>query len=269
MEFADFQAQVEALVPFLHITGPDQPLDSASADALGRSMVRTAVAKVGGGLPVELVATIDTFGEAHEWCAARAPAPTAGWSSVELRPIDGADVPELYRAALEPASAHRWRHRGATPSLRRFSEQLHEGTLAQFVVWDRAGGQRCGLVSAYNARFDNQTAYIAFCRTSEGPRHGQMFEGMFVFVEYLLRTWNFRKLYAEVPAYNEAVISAAGGGLLREEGRLTEHDYHDGRWWDLVIFALTRADWERFAHRWRPHLQPPAPAPALRAGSPR
>ena len=27
-------------------------------------------------------------------------------------------------------------------------------------------------------------------------------------------------------------------------GRLNEHEYYDGRYWDLIFLAVRRADWE-------------------------
>jgi hypothetical protein len=64
----------------------------------------------------------------------------------------------------------------------------------------------------------------------------------------LFTHWPFRKAYFEAPApvADQIGLGTAARDVLVSEARLTEHDLFDGRYVDLVIYALTR---ERFYAR--------------------
>lgn len=268
----------DRFLQFLHEVVPDlgptsQPnttIRDVAPDGLRRAVLLTAIQKVGLDLPEELARQIETLGEAYEWCArkwddrpfpsdflsAAFSAATAN-SRVRLRLIRPADLPILYEAALDPDQGFRWRNRGATPNGHDFERQLYNGTLAQFIVEecnDSAKPRSIGLVAAYRARFDNGTAWLAFQKLIPDSAHGKMFEGMFLFVEYVFRTWNFRKLYAEIPGYNLASVTDVLSTFLVVEGTLADHEYHDGKWWDLVIAVVDHHTWEKQASKWRAHL---------------
>ncbi len=73
--------------------------------------------------------------------------------------------------------------------------------------------------------------------------------GAALFLEYVFRGWSFRKLYFELPEFNLAQFSRGVNRLFVEEGRLREHLYYDGRFWDKVILALYRTTWEAQSKR--------------------
>ncbi|MCB0974049.1 MAG: hypothetical protein KDB86_05755 [Actinobacteria bacterium] len=124
---------------------------------------------------------------------------------VRLSPVDESAFPALYRASLDPESGYRWRFRGATPDFGSFVQTLFAGTKAQFLVTG-VDGHVYGLVAAYSDQADLGHCYIAFLRCSQRRSNGEMYEGMFLFVEYLFSTTPYRKLYAEVPEYNDSVM---------------------------------------------------------------
>jgi RimJ/RimL family protein N-acetyltransferase len=68
--------------------------------------------------------------------------------------------------------------------------------------------------------------------------------GFALFVDYLFAGWNFRKLYLEIPEYNYPPMKSFASRFFAEEGRLAEHAFMAGRWWDLIIVALWRKHWE-------------------------
>lgn len=241
----------------------DTSLRSVAPAGWRRTALLTAIRQLAGGLPDDLLSTVSNFGEAHEWCAVRlrgdrghtkpAESDDSG-PRVQLRPVMPSDLPVLYEAALRPGSAFRWRMRGATPTTRDFEELLYRGVLCHLIVRDIRTNENHGLVAAYNARFDNGTAYVALHRISAKKGHGEVTEGLSYFIEYLFQTWNFRKLYAEIPAYNLDQIVDDMSLLLREEGRLIEHEYHADRWWDLVMLAIYRESWREFYSPWMKEL---------------
>lgn len=64
-----------------------------------------------------------------------------------------------------------------------------------------------------------------------------MVEGTVLFIRYVFNEWPFRKLYVEVPAFNLPQFRSARS-LLVEEACFHDHEYHEGKWWHLHIFAI-------------------------------
>jgi RimJ/RimL family protein N-acetyltransferase len=259
----------------------DLRIDGAGPlDVTQRSLLRAALNALGGGVPDELLRSIGTIGEALDWLSEIDAAghrtavqrstrdlPGLMTHSIALRPLEPSDMAPLYSASIDPRTSFRWRFRGATPSFQVFNEALYQNVLAQFAVTDRAAGELHGLVSAYDANHDAGWVYIAFQRSSHSDRGGEMIQGMFLLIDYLFRTWPFRKIYAELPEYNYDEILVNMSDLFVLEGRLVGHFYHDERYWDQCITAVDRERWRAFASVWRPILCG-AESSAQRAGDP-
>jgi hypothetical protein len=67
-----------------------------------------------------------------------------------------------------------------------------------------------------------------------------MMFGLALFLRYVFTCWNFRKLYMEVAEYNYEQFSSGAGRFFEVEGRLREHFYYGGRYWDKLILTLSR-----------------------------
>ena len=63
-------------------------------------------------------------------------------------------------------------------------------------------------------------------------------------LEFAFDELNLRKIYSEVIAHNERSIAYAKKCGYVEEARIPEHYYGKGRYWDKVILAAYRRDWE-------------------------
>ncbi len=174
-------------------------------------------------------------------------APRTATRRVALRVVTPADYPFLFTIATEPAASWRWRYRGATPSPEQFAAELWQGVLCQFMVIRREGGQSVGLVTAYQADLANGTGYVALLGDRAFDASGLMPEAALLFVSYLLHTWDFRQLYAEVPGYTMDAFASGMGTYFREEGRLVDHSFHAGRYWDLHVLAIHREQWSKTA----------------------
>lgn len=169
---------------------------------------------------------------------------------VVLRAADRTDFDFLYGLASSPVMGFRWRYRGATPSPDLFAAQLWDGVLAQFTVLDRKSAERVGVVSLYNASFQNGYAYLALAGSPAYRSTGYMLEAALLFLDYAFRVWDFRKLYMETAAFNLPQFASGMGRLWREEGRLSDHEFYDGRYWDLVFLSIERSSFRSFASRY-------------------
>lgn len=251
---------------------PATPL--ASLDGLGRAWVRQLIsaASPDGAAPPDLLGELESLGDVYGWLeqfdwtgphansaqAGSSPADLMRGRRTSLRTVISDDLPSLYAAAINPQHGYRWRFKGATPSMQHFVDTLHQGALAQFCAVDAITGDLIGLTTAYNSRQDNGTCYVAFQRATptSSPHAGEMFEAIFLLVEYLFRTWPLRRLYGEVPGFNYDQFASGEGSAFVVEGRLREHEFHAGQWWDLVLIAIERRHWARFAEQVGPTVWP-------------
>ncbi len=174
-------------------------------------------------------------------------APKIATRRVQLRVVTPGDTPFLYTIATSPAVSYRWRYRGATPSPDQFAHELWQGVLAQFLLVKRDSGVPVGLQTAYQADLANRTCYFALLGDMSGPSSGLMLEGALLFVTYLFHTWDFRQIYAEVPGYTMDAMASGMGRYFEEEGRLRDHSFHAGRFWDLHLLAIHREAWAKSA----------------------
>jgi hypothetical protein len=231
--------------------------DLVGTDRIKRSILTAALRTMLREPPQNLLDSIDTLGDASDWFEVRRQHPpgdvprraadaTQG-KTVRLRPVREGDISALYDAAIDPRWGFKWRYRGSVPSPAEFHVGLYQGTLTQFVIENVETTSLVGWVGAYNARQDAGTAYIAVARASAPNTafHAEMIEGMYLLINYLFATWPFRKLYAEIAGFNWSQFAWGEGVFFEVEGVLTEHDFHDGVYWDQRIIAFRRDEWGR------------------------
>ena len=179
--------------------------------------------------------------------------PTARLHSprVSLRPIGQHDYDMLRHYELGEELILRWRHRGMTPSPEDYQRGLWAGVVAQFIVQVPSTRLPIGLIACYNADLVNRHAYLAGAKFDPADRSVTYFEAGVLFLDYVFETWEFRKLYMEVPQYNLSQIHSATTRLFVEEGRFKDHIYTGGRTWDQHILSITRESWQAGADRLR------------------
>jgi RimJ/RimL family protein N-acetyltransferase/acyl carrier protein len=176
-----------------------------------------------------------------------------------LRPIEPPDISALYQIELSPQNISSWRFRGGTPNPEQYSRTLFDGVLVSFIVEDSTTRQIAGIVTCYNADLKNGVAYVGALSAESHRRTPVVLEGLELLIEYCFQNWQLRKLYFESPGYSYVDFASAWPWLLREEGRLRDHEYHADRFWDRLILAMHRADWNRYKTRHSQSVDPRTP----------
>jgi hypothetical protein len=125
---------------------------------------------------------------------------------------------------------------------------LWDSVLAQFIATPLDRDAALGLVTLYNARMADGWCYLAALSAPSAIGTGQIVEGVYLLVEHAFGMWPLRKIYVEAAAYNVAQFESVVGRYFCEEGRLADHVFYNGRYWDLVTFSLSRARWEAERH---------------------
>ena len=169
---------------------------------------------------------------------------------VVLQPVRTQDYEALRVAELHEDLVPLWRFQGATPSPEEWVQRLWHGVLAQFTVLSLLDRSPLGLVCVYGANFQHRFAYLAAAKFDVHSRSPGFVEGLAMFISYLFKSFDFRKIYLETNELNFEQFRSALGLAFREEARLREHRYFGGRYWDQYIFALYRESWEQLAARY-------------------
>lgn len=181
---------------------------------------------------------------------AGSPAPgRAGGRRSILRPIAAADHDWLYQLLVVSAGA-RWKFRGRTPNPSEFQAELWAGVHAQFVVCDV---QRVpiGLVGLYNSNLvAGHTRLFAVAAPGRGievtAALGEL--GTWAFEEFELN-----KVWIEATEFNLDQFAGISR-FATVEGRLCNHEYWRGRFWDLVLMSISAEVWSTEI---RPRLERP------------
>lgn len=70
-------------------------------------------------------------------------------------------------------------------------------------------------------------------------------EAKMLLLEYAFRELNLRKIYSDVIGYNERSLAYAKKCGYVEEARLPQHYYRKGQYWDKIVLAVYRDEWEK------------------------
>lgn len=174
---------------------------------------------------------------------------------VALRPLTPDDYGFVYQLATGPDALVRWRHRGSTPPPEQYPQTLWQGVLTQFLAFRAEDGVPIGVVSAYNADFRNQCVSIAVLIAPPFEGRGWAMEAVFLLIDMLFQTWNFRKIYIESLEFNVSSFWSGAGRLFQVEGCLRDHEFHDGRYWHMYLLAIYRDEWIQASAQVLPRTQ--------------
>jgi len=153
----------------------------------------------------------------------------------------------LHHLATSERTGFRWGIVGTIVPTESFAESIWNGIWCQFIVANRVTNEPLGIVMGYRPNFNDGHASVAQVMVDEAQGSGLGIEGLGLFVNLLFQSFNLRKLYFEVLEYNISRFRDTVGTWLKEEGRLKDHSYFAGRWWDQSILALYRDDFNQKA----------------------
>lgn len=157
---------------------------------------------------------------------------------VKLVPVTPEYRVFLYELAVDEESGFRWRFNGSVPPPEVFQESLWSGVLCQFVVVETVSGSAQGTAVAYSADLNHGYCYVGIAMSGDAQNTGLAVEAFLLFTGHLFATYRLRKLYMDIPEYNMRPLMSAVGTVLTLEGRLKDHNYYGGRYWDRLYFAV-------------------------------
>lgn len=122
--------------------------------------------------------------------------------------------------------------------LRRFIQSI-------FLIETLDAAEPVGLIYTYNANLIDRYAYLCVYLAPEYARRGFGPEASRLFGSYLFQYYGFRKLYAEIIAYNQGSLRLARWNGFVQEGCLKEHHWFGDRYWDVHILSITKEEFLR------------------------
>jgi RimJ/RimL family protein N-acetyltransferase len=112
-----------------------------------------------------------------------------------------------------------------------------------FLSLDAGAMRPIGFVQAYSFNPQHGWCFARSYTRQDARSPGQVSEPYLLFFDYMFNTHPLRKIYSDSYAWSpidDGPLAAAG---FREEGRLHEHTWFRGSYWDLVRLALYRDEW--------------------------
>jgi RimJ/RimL family protein N-acetyltransferase len=169
-------------------------------------------------------------------------------AKVYLRPLERADAPVLLPWFNDPEVTRtllRYRPLNLQEEeafLDRMSESEHDLALGVVV---RANDQLVGATGFHHMDFRNRHCSfgISIGEKSEwGKGYGT--EATALMVQYAFDTLNLNRVWLHVYEYNQRGLRAYEKVGFKREGVLRQECYREGRYWDTIVMAILRDEWE-------------------------
>ena len=108
-------------------------------------------------------------------------------------------------------------------------------------------GERVGIIGVNEYDRRSGTAEVGYWIAHDKRGKGYAKEALALFVDFLFKELNYRKLYAYTSERNSASQRVLESNGFKREGRLRKHAYDgiEGKYVDVLIYGLLRRDWEK------------------------
>ena len=166
---------------------------------------------------------------------------------VHLAPVGADDLPYVLGLLDRDEIGFRWLGGGPRHTPASLQSALASVALTSFLAVARRVDRPAGLVALYDADFEAGHAWVALVPELHPEAFELILQAGVLLVEFAFATWQFRKLYAELPGISDTLPLSQLGDLVSEEARLRRHLYHGGEYLDLPIYAIYRERWEEMA----------------------
>jgi RimJ/RimL family protein N-acetyltransferase len=166
-----------------------------------------------------------------------------------LRPVERADAPLLLSWVNNPEVTRTILHRPPInlPAEEEYIDRVtrSEHDLVLLIVL-KESDRPVGATGLHQIDFRNRHASfgILLGEPSEwGKGHGT--EATRLIVGHAFETLNLNRLWLQVYEYNERGLRCYERVGFREEGRLRQDNFREGRYWDTLVMGILRSEWER------------------------
>jgi ribosomal-protein-alanine N-acetyltransferase len=170
-------------------------------------------------------------------------------SKVYLRPLEKADAP-LIVPWFNDQEVIRTLHRYRPLTLKEEEEFLEqvmrdEGNVALGIVL-RETDRLIGVTGLHHTDFRNRHCSFGILigeKTEWGKGYGTEATGLVV--RYAFETLNLNRVWLQAYEYNQGGLRAYEKVGFQREGVQRQDCFREGRYWDTILMAILREDWDR------------------------
>ena len=169
-------------------------------------------------------------------------------TNLYLRPLERADAPQA-AAWLNDPEVHYTLRTCFPITLRAEEEYIDRVTRSEhdlaLVIVLRQDDRAIGLVGLHEIDLRNRHASFGITlgdKSSWGQGHGT--EATQLIVGHAFATLNLNRVWLEVYEYNTRGLRAYEKAGFRREGVLRQDNFRDGRYWDTILMAILREEWD-------------------------
>lgn len=168
-----------------------------------------------------------------------------------LRRYIAADLPAyLARRGREDIYRYLYRPMPDPQELReRFEKGLNgvfaaEGDPLRLTVERRLDGAILGDIMLELISLPSQQAEIGYVFHPDYNGQGYATEAIRALISFGFTQIGFHRIFARLDPLNQGSVGVMERLGLRREAHLIQNEFFNGRWWDEVIYATLRAEWE-------------------------
>ena len=166
-------------------------------------------------------------------------------SSVILRAVSHSDYPMFLHWRTDMREMHLVASSRYIPTVEEYYAEL-DGRLRQSIVLlalSAVDQRPIGFVEAYNINSIDGWCFLLIYFIPEFRSDIAAREAAVVFIDHLLGGMGLRKIYLEIPDNSRRSFGSILDAALIEEGTFRQHVWQDGRYVDLIRFAIFRETW--------------------------
>ena len=176
-------------------------------------------------------------------------APFLSGPTTYLRPVEKADAPTLAAWFNDP-EVTRFLLRYQPITLGRqeaFLDKIDASeTHGLLGIVTREADRLIGVTGLHNMDIRNRHAVFGINigdKSYWGKGHGT--EATRLLIDHAFLTLNLNRIWLEVVEFNPRAILSYEKLGFRHEGRLRQHIFREGKYWDNLVMGIVRADWEK------------------------
>lgn len=163
---------------------------------------------------------------------------------IRLRPVEDKDLPTLYVWRNEFDFLSLFSPHRNTINYEKFviehKRDTDKSRHLQFIAESVSRNVAVGMTYSYDLSLTDGYVFLGGYVASASRRSGCGAIGMAMVISYLFKFFPLNKIYFEVFAYNGPSISMLQNFGFVEEGRFKGHRFYDGKYHDVLRFALYR-----------------------------
>ena len=170
-------------------------------------------------------------------------------NDVLIRTLEDRDTSALYKISNNPATKHLWIPNAEQQTQEEFALKLRRRIAHRwqhFYVIERRRDQCVlGFAYCYNGSVSNAIASLCICIDLPYINSFICLRALYLYLSHLFVDQGYRKLYAEVYAYNERCVNFLDNLGFAKEACLTEHQLWRKKYWSQYIYSISLAQYKK------------------------